>query len=191
LCFKLILLLNRGGWLLIDIIFEDALLKSAIWETHSAKTMLDAVLPLTLVAAAIGPVHLAIAVPLILLVAAAVLVTRLPRKCANARLLIIHVVAFVLIAVGLGGSLFPFSLAVLHSAFELTHVQTRILPLVLAEAMWLAILVLASVHITISKLIRPLSMLQTELPFPFVSIAIFPLVNSVAISFTLRPLAYV
>lgn len=191
MCFKLILLLNRGGWLLIDIIFEDTLLKSAIWETHSAKTMLDAVLPLTLIAAAIGPVHLAIAVPLILLVAAAVLVTRLPRECANARLLIIHVVAFVLIAVGLGGTLFPFSLAVLHSAFELAHVQTRILPLVLAEAMWLAILVLASVHITISKLIRPLSMLQTELPFPFVSIAIFPLVNSVTISFTLRPLAYV
>jgi len=153
--------------------------------------MLDTVLPLTLVAAAIGPVHLAIAVPLILLVAAAVLVTRLPRECANARLLIIHVVAFVLIAVGLGGSLFPFSLAVLHAAFELAHVQTRILPLVLAEAVWLAILVLAGVHITISKLIRPLSMLQTELPFPFVSIAIFPLVNSVAISFTLRPLAYV
>jgi hypothetical protein len=37
--------------------------------------MLDTVLPLTLIAAAIGPVHLAIAVPLILLVAAAVLVT--------------------------------------------------------------------------------------------------------------------
>jgi len=151
--------------------------------------MLDSIYPLTFVARAISPLHFSVAVALIILVTAVVEVAGLPGKGTDSTLFIISIVSLKLVA---GGSLClfaPLAFAMLHATLELTHVNTGVLPLVLAEAMRSSLSVLSLIGITICKQISPLPMLQTHLPFTFVSISVFPLVNAIAISFALKPLA--
>lgn len=113
--------------------------------------MLNAVEPLSLVAGAIGPVHLSVAVPLIIFVAASVDVARLPGEGAKPRLLIILVFPFILITVLCCGSLPPLALSMLHTVTELPNVDRGVFPLVLTEAMRFAVNVLTSVNIPIGE----------------------------------------
>lgn len=83
----------------------------------------------------------------------------------------------------------PLAFAVFHAISKFTDIEWRILPLVLAEAVRFAIWVLASIVVAIGEVIWSLPMLQTKLPFTFVSIAVLPLMYPITISFTLCPLA--
>jgi hypothetical protein len=64
---------------------------------------------------------------------------------------------------------------------ELACVRALILPIVLAKAMRFTELLLASVHVTHSKNIAALSVLETVLPLNLVSVSVLTLVHTVAI----------
>jgi len=83
----------------------------------------------------------------------------------------------------------PFALTMFESIFELTDVYTAIFPLVLALTFRLAIGVGARIAIAICENVRSLAMLEAVLPLTFVSIAVLPLVHTVASGFRLLPFA--
>jgi len=71
----------------------------------------------------------------------------------------------------------------LHSVLELARVLALIFPFVLAEAVWLAKLVLTSVNVAHSEDIGALPMFKTVLPFALVSVSILPLMDTISICF--------
>jgi hypothetical protein len=71
-----------------------------------------------------------------------------------------------------GGLLLPFALAVLLSELEFTCVSVGIGPLVLSEALWLALDVLASIVIAVGKKVSTVSMPKAFGPLTFVSVAV-------------------
>jgi len=60
--------------LLVNVVLEDTFFDASIWERHAAQSMLNTILPFSFVAAAVCPIHLPVAMSLVILVAAAVLV---------------------------------------------------------------------------------------------------------------------
>lgn len=84
LAFSLLLLLADLHFNLEDVVFEVTLLLGSIWEDHLAVAVLNTPDPLALVAATISPVHLTVAVPLILLVLSLVDVATRPLEDAVA-----------------------------------------------------------------------------------------------------------
>lgn len=80
---RLKLLHFRGlYWTFKNIILKKALFDPAIWKLHPADTMLDAFLPLSLVARPVDPVHLTVAVPLVVFIVSLVHVSAFPVKLA-------------------------------------------------------------------------------------------------------------
>ena len=63
-----------------SVILEQAFLDAPVGELHAPSAILDAVAPLTLIAAAIFPEHLAVAMTLVILVAPLVVVTGFPDE---------------------------------------------------------------------------------------------------------------
>ena len=89
--------------------------------------------------------------PLIILVAALVVVAGLPHEDAHPILLVVHVVALIHVAVLGVETLTPLALAMLEAVLELTYVDAPILPLVLALSPWFSLLVLPCEHVTVGK----------------------------------------
>ena len=170
------------------VVFEKPFLNSAIGELHTTCSILDAVTPLALVAASIFPIHLTIPVPFIVLVATLIVIPGLPSKNTYSCFLIVLVRAFVHIAVLGVESLLPFTLAMFEAVLEFSNVYAPIFPLVLALTLRLAIDVDSCEDIAICKEIRTLPVLKAVQPLSFESVAIFPLMNSVASGLGLVPL---
>ena len=145
--------------------------------------------PLTLVARAILPVHLAVAVPLVVLVAALVVVATLPGEETHTILLVIFVGTLIHVAVLVIESLLPLAFAMLEAIFELANVDTTILPFVLTLALWLTHVISARKAISVCKDVSALPMFQTALPFTFVPVPVLPLVHTVTGRFRLAPFA--
>ena len=74
--------------------------------------------------------------PLIVLVAASIVIAGLPREHAHTILFIVLVVALIHVARLVIKSLLPLSFAVLETIFELTNVDAEVLPFVLALTFW-------------------------------------------------------
>ena len=136
LCLKILELWGTDLGALEGVIFEETFFDAAIGELHLTIAVLNAMVPLALVTRAILPVHLAIAVPLIVPVAASVVITGLPREHTHAILFIVLVVALIHVARLVIKSLLPLSFAMLETIFELTYVDAEILPFVLALTLW-------------------------------------------------------
>ena len=81
-----------------SVIFEEALLEAAVRELHLTIPILNASDPLTFVAGAIFPVHLTVAMSLIIFVTPAIVIARLPREHSHSVLFIIFVVSFIHVA---------------------------------------------------------------------------------------------
>ena len=134
-----------------SVVFEQTFLDTTVRELHAASSILDTMAPLALVAAPVFPVHLTIAVPLVILIAPLVIVARLPSEETEAILFIVFVAALVLIAVLVIESLLPLASSVLEAVLELTDVDARVLPLVLALPFRLAIDVDTGEHVAVRK----------------------------------------
>ena len=183
MCFQLFYLWCANLWPDKVIVLKKSFLHPAIRELHPSKAILYTAFPLTLVTRAVLPIHLTVAVPLIVLVATLVVVATLPGEETHAILLVVFVGTLVHIAVLVIESLLPFALAVLQPIFELSYVDTTILPLILALALRLAHVIRSCEAISVRKDVSALPMLKTALPFTFVPVPIFPLVHTVAGSF--------
>ena len=134
-----------------SVVFEQTFLDTTVRELHSTSSILDTMAPLALVAAPVFPVHLTIAVPLVILIAPLVIVARLPSEETEAILFIVFVAALVLIAVLVIESLLPLASSMLEAVLELTNVDAGVLPLVLALPFWLAIDVDTGEHVAVRK----------------------------------------
>ena len=107
------------------VVLEVAFLLRAVREDHLSVPVLDSTDPLTLIAAAIGPVHLAVAVSFVLFVFALVDVSTGPLEYTIAVLAITQVVTFITVALG-STSAAPFSFTFFHSGYKITHVTCTI-----------------------------------------------------------------
>ena len=87
-----------------------------------AVTMLDTVLPLTLVDGAIDPIHLTITMAFVPPISTHISIATLPVKLALTMLLVLKVVSGILIAIDLPVIFLPFPLALLHTIAELTGI---------------------------------------------------------------------
>lgn len=93
--------------------------------------MLDAFDPIALIAGAIDPVHLAVAMPLVLLIRTFVTVSRLPHERTKPILLVVRIITFIGVAVYIVEAFLPLAFPVLLAVFELTDVYAAVLPLIL------------------------------------------------------------
>lgn len=94
--FVFALILDTDGLVAFeDIVFKHAFFYFAIGESHLAPTMLDAILPLTFVHAAICPLHTTLAISLVLVVLSFVYVTACPCEDAMTLFLIELPFAFI------------------------------------------------------------------------------------------------
>ena len=127
--------------------------------------MLDALVPHAHVSAFISPLHNTVTVAFIFFIVAFITVARFPLEHAMPVLLVILVHAIVGVALRvaelIGLLLLPLAMAMLETVPELTSVAAAILPLILAEAIWLAIRVLANITITIGEEVRAVTVTQT------------------------------
>ena len=101
-----------------DIVLVPAFLHHAVWKSHNALTVLDALLPLTSIHGVICPIHLTIAIPLIIHIIANILVASRPHEGAISMLLVIMVLAVISIR-GVDLTFRPLALAVLHAVSKL------------------------------------------------------------------------
>ena len=133
------------------IVLEQALLDPAVGELHPPYAVLDASLPFTLVARPIFPVHLSIAVPLVILVASLIVVTTFPGELAHSVLLVIFILTFIHVA-SLGiESLAPFASSVLQSVLKFSNIDASIFPLVLALAFGFTVAISARKNVSVRK----------------------------------------
>ena len=149
--------------------------------------MLDALDPVALITRPVYPVHLAVSVPLVILVASFINVARLPGKYSQTILLIVLVITLVSVAIDCIKSLFPFSFPMFVPISEFTDVNATILPLVLSRPLRLAKLICPREDVTRGKDVGALTMLQTVAPFALIPVSILPLMNTVPISLALFP----
>lgn len=170
------------------IVLEETFFDTTVRELHAAGTILDSSHPFSFVARAILPVHLSIAVTLIVPVATLVEIAALPSKHAHTVLLVVFVGTFVHVAILVVESLLPLSLPMLQTILELSDVDASIFPFVLTLTFRFAKVIRAREAVAIGEDIRALAVLQTVLPFALESISVLPLVNSVASRFRLAPL---
>lgn len=106
----------------VNVVLEAAFLDLTGDQSDSAEAMLNTHLPVTLVVTTVSPKHLAVAMTLVHVVAANVVVSRLPIELTLAVLLVVVVLACILIAILILIVLLPFSFAMLHTLTELSYV---------------------------------------------------------------------
>jgi len=128
----------------IYIIFEVTFTDSAIRENHLAVPMLDPLDPLAKIAAAVGPVHFSVTVPLIFFVFAFVKVSARPLKNSLALLPVVLVVALVAVAYWTFCAP-PLASALLHTASKIADISRAVRPSVLSFAFRFSVIVLARV----------------------------------------------
>lgn len=85
--------------------------------------------------------------------------------------------------------LLPLSVAMFEAVHELPCVAAPIFPLVLAEAFWLAVAVLAHVAVSVRKEVGPVAVAQALEPLSFILIAVSKDMDSVALRLRVHPLA--
>lgn len=107
-----------------DVVFETTLFYGAVWKSHLAISMLDTLLPLSLVDGAICPEHFSIPLSLIVKVVTLVDITALPIEDTIAVFAVLLVLTIILVAWCDIGLLFPFAFAVLEALFEVSYVHT-------------------------------------------------------------------
>ena len=117
---------------LVDVVLEVALFDATIWKLHPPNTVLDAFDPIALIARAIDPVHLAVTMPLIILIRTFVTVARLPHESAKPILLVVRIITLIGVAVYIVEAFLPLAFPVLLAVFELTDVYAAVLPLILS-----------------------------------------------------------
>jgi len=71
---------------------------------------------------------------------------------------------------------------------EVANIRRAILPLVVAETVRFTDAVVSDVSVSVCKDFRAFSMFQIVLPLTFVSVSVFPLVDSVPMAFSVFPL---
>jgi Na+/proline symporter len=176
---------------LVYIKFEDSFFDHTVREDHFAVPMLDPSAPFALINTTVGPLHLAVAISLVIFVFSFVCVSASPGEHPIAMLFVIEIISLILIA-GLRtlGAL-PTALSVLETLFELTDVERSILPSILALPIRFSILVLSGVGVSILEQVCTLTVLEALLPLALVAIAILPCVYSVALGLRVSPLTYV
>ncbi len=174
-----------------NVIVKVALLDPTVWENHRAKAMLNSLAPNPLVDAAVDPVHLSVAVALVITIVTLVQISTGPLEDTITVLLVHVVVTLVRVYLPVWHRFLPLALPMLHSILEIAYIGLPVLPLVLSEAVWLTAHVLPRVHVAVRKKVCAVAVLQTVFPFAFVSVAVLPLVHPVAVSFGLLPLAQV
>jgi hypothetical protein len=104
-----------------DIVLELSFDDLSIWKRDSSETMLHAVLPVTLVSAAVDPIHLSVAMALVFPVLTDIIVSTLPVELTLAVLFVHGVLTRILVAVRILFIFLPFSFAMLHTLAELAN----------------------------------------------------------------------
>ena len=120
--------------------------------------MLHSLVPLALVVAPIVPVHVAIALPLVHVVASFITITGLPLEDAKTVLHVIPEIAIILVAVW-SVIFLPPPRSVFKTIGEGANISCSIVPLVCAKAMRLTILVVSRVRVTIVIAVGTLAVL--------------------------------
>ena len=82
---------------LVYVVFKVPLFPGVVWKNHAPVTVLDSADPFALVAAAVSPVHLAIAISLVVLVLAFINVATSPLELTKPAFMVVDIVALVAI----------------------------------------------------------------------------------------------
>ena len=115
-------------------------------------------------------------------------IARLPCERPITMLHVVEEVTLILIAVR-PFVLFPLPSAIFDPISEVSDVAGPIVPLVSAEAMRFAELILASVNIPILERVCSLAMLETVDKFTLIPITVLPLMHTIAMILSVFPLA--
>ena len=150
----------RSGHLrtLERIVLEKTFFYPSIGKLHPTDTILDSFVPLSFVTGAILPVHLTVAVPLIVLIAPFVIITRFPSEHAHTIFLIVLVGAFVHVAVLVIKALFPFTFAIFQTVFEFSDIYASVFPFILTLSFRFSVSVSARIAVSIGENVRTLAM---------------------------------
>ena len=140
------------------IVLEKTLFNATIGKLHPTDTILDSFVPLSFVTGAIFPVHLTVAMPLIVLIAPLIIITRFPSEHAHTIFLIVLVGAFVHVAVLVIKALFPFTFAIFKTVFEFSDIYASVFPFILTLSFRFSISVSARIAVSIGENVRTLAM---------------------------------
>lgn len=151
--------------------------------------MLDAFAPLPLVHGTVGPQHLPVALPIVLVVISFVYVAACPGENTFSMFLIILVIAFICVTVDRLPRALPLALAVLQALVKVANVPLASTPLILTFSMWFSIGVVSSIAVAIAELVCALPVLQAHDPLALIPVAVWPRVYAVAVRFGHVPLA--
>ena len=171
------------------VVLKIPVFDSAIRKCHYASSVLDTLFPFSFIDGAIGPVHLTIAVALIIHVVSIVYVTTLPSEDALTVLLVHLVHTLESVAFGLIANFPPFAFSLFHAVFEFSDICTTVLPFIVSVAIWFSESVVTSVYIAVCENICSFTMFQAVDPAAFVTIAVFPLMYNVNIGLTVLTLS--
>jgi len=146
-------------------------------------------------------VHLTIALAFIVFKGALIGISALPEELAIAVLLVsliftfeaildphLLVSAHIYIVFWL---LAPFTLPMFHPVKEFTCVCIAIGPLILAEAVWVAVAILPYVLIAICEEVRAIAVSKACPPLAFIPVPVGPDMHAISIGLACLPLAYI
>lgn len=122
--------------------------------------MLAPLFPLALVNSSVSPVHLSVALSLVLDIVALIHIAALPGEDPITMLLVHEVLALILVA---SSSIVfsPLSLPLFESVLEIADVKAPVFPLILSESLGLAFVVLTLIGISVAEKVRAMAMLET------------------------------
>ena len=173
------------------VVVKETIFYAAIGEGHDSTSMLNTLLPLTFVHGSIRPVHLTIPHTLVVDVLAIVDVATLPGESTISILFIELIISFISVALGVLSLLAPLTFAIFHSVFEFADVYAAVFPFVDTLAVWLALRIVARVHVAIGKDVRSFAVFEAVGPGAFISVPILPLMHTVSMRLRVLPLAEV
>jgi len=99
-------------------------------------------------------------------------------------------IPYILIAVG-SFILLPLAFSLLYTFLEFSDISRPSAPPVLAKTIWFPKSIIAFEAVTVLEDVRSLAMLETILPLSFVSVAVTPSVDTVALNLAVFPLAHI
>ena len=176
----LLYLLYLGKWLDVDVVLEepssfDECPADRARVNHDSEAFLNALVPLTLVLAAVDPLHGSPAVSNVILEVARVLVAHLPSELAVAVFLVIFVLTLELVEFAglrrIRGQLLPLALALLEALLKVSTVLVAVRPQILAIALRKASRILASVLVSVSKEVCAVTVSETGFPLALVPVS--------------------
>lgn len=145
-------------------------------------------MPFALIVTAVVPVHTTFTLALIHPVIALVAIARLPLEDTEPVLHVIPELPIILVAVR-PAIFLPLAGSILEAIGEVTDIGSAIPPAVCAEAMWLAEFVLTDVCVTLLEPVVTFAVFQTVNEFTLISVAILPLMHTVAVALAVLPFA--